>query len=952
MSNERFLELLTALVPINGLAPQHRRRIIKRAQFHEYRKGQYVFRQGDRDSFAVYLLEGQLDLYADGNLVKTVMGGTDAARYALAQLQPRQLSAQARTPATVMRVDRSLLDKLLSMGFQGTTTQELEVSELGPEESGDWMARMLQSELFKRMPAGNIQRVFTLMQPLEVAAGDVIVRQGERGDYYYVIQRGRCEVTRRAAGVKQDVRLAELHDGDSFGEEALIADATRNATVRMLTDGELMRLTKEDFIELIKKPALKSVTYKQAREMMGEGAVGLDVRFPEEHRQSGIPGTLNLPLDLLRIEATRLDHGKRYCVYCADGRRSAVGAFLLTARGFDASYIAAGVARPGPKPAPAAKEVPPVPPPSSGRQGYDRAKPQPDTTIDADIRVSSLTAELAKANMRLEEALRLKTAAEAARREVEQTLSAKLQSERAEHKAQAAEAAAALREAQRLKARARAAKMAAEAGASAKDSAEAKWTLSVKEETERRLGEQQGRQQEASAKNDEEAARIARMKAEAEEGLKAERAALEAQAAEVRRQLEDALKIRAEAEEVARSMQITTKTRLRAEQETLRAEAERVSQALEEAMRIKKDVEMAKQAAEEEAARRRQEEEENIRQRRREAERRLREERAKLEGDYARNAEALAEIQRKKEQAEARLREQRKRLEAEAAEARRQIDEARRAKVEMESTRRSVAEEERRHAEELAREQKRREEVQRRLAEEKGRLEEAFARNAEELEHARRERAAAEAARRAAAEEAQRIIAEYKAAYEQMRQQKEAELRAHRQHLQSEGRRIQDSLAEAQRAGREAQAARLVAEREVARLRAEFSAVKAESAAKQRLKVELQALEAGMSQADERVAAAEHAQAAALAAQEANETAFARQRQAEADLRSLLEEEVQQWRQEQALLEKALESAGVLDEQRAHMQRIKQRAEEAKRASQQAETELLKDVATQLRREP
>jgi CRP-like cAMP-binding protein len=949
MSNERFLELLTALVPINGLAPQHRRKIMKRAQFREYRQGRYVFRQGDRDSYAVYLLEGQLDLYADGNLVKTVMGGTDAARYALAQLQPRQLSAHARTPVTVMRVDRSLLDRLLSMGFQGTTTQELEVTELGPGEAGGWMGRMLHSELFKHMPAGNIQRIFTLMESFEAAAGDVIVRQDEPGDYYYVIQRGHCEVARRAAGVKHDVRLAELHEGDSFGEEALIADATRNATVRMLTDGELMRLTKEDFIELIKKPALKSVTYKQAREMISAGAVGLDVRFPEERGKSGIPGALNVPLNLLRMEAARLDSGKRYCIYCDDGRRSAVGAFLLTARGFDASYIVGGLAKPVPKPAPAAKEAPPEAPPTRGRQDYRSARHQPDTTIDADIRASSLKAELAKANMRLEEALRLKAAAESARHEVEQTLSTKLHAERAELNARAAEADAALREAQRLKAEAKAAKMATEASAFAKDQAEAKRTLRLREETERRLREQQGRQQDASARSDEEVARIARIKAEAEEGLKAERAALEAQAADVRRQLEDALKIRAEAEEVARSMQITSKTRLRAEQETLRAEAERVSQALEEAMRIKKDVEMAKRAAEEEASRRRQEEEENIRQLRREAERRLREEQAKLEGEYARNAEALAEIQRKKEQAEARLREQRKRLEAEAAEARRQMDEARRARMEMESTRRSVAEEERLHADELAREQKRREEVQHRLAEEKRRLEEAFARNAAELEQARGERAAAEAARRAAAEEAERIIAEYKVAYEQMRQQKEAELQAHRQRLQSEGQRIRDHLAEAQDARREAQAARLEAEREVARLRAELGVAKAESAAKQRLKAELQALEAGMSQADERVVAAEHAQAEALAAQEANETAFARQRQAEAHMRGQLEEEVQQWRQEQALLEKALESTGVLDEQRAYMERIKRRAEEAKRTSQQAETELLKDVATQLR---
>jgi CRP-like cAMP-binding protein len=50
----------------------------------------------------------------------------------------------------------------------------------------------------------------------------------------------------------QGIPLAELGLGNTFGEEALISEDKRNATVRMLTDGALMRLKKADFLELMK----------------------------------------------------------------------------------------------------------------------------------------------------------------------------------------------------------------------------------------------------------------------------------------------------------------------------------------------------------------------------------------------------------------------------------------------------------------------------------------------------------------------------------------------------------------------------------------------------------------------------------------------------------------------------------------------------------------------------
>ena len=58
--------------------------------------------------------------------------------------------------------------------------------------------------------------------------GDVVIKQGDEGDYFYVIVKGRCVVTRETPLNKEGIKLAELGIGDTFGEEALISE--RSAT--------------------------------------------------------------------------------------------------------------------------------------------------------------------------------------------------------------------------------------------------------------------------------------------------------------------------------------------------------------------------------------------------------------------------------------------------------------------------------------------------------------------------------------------------------------------------------------------------------------------------------------------------------------------------------------------------------------------------------------------------
>jgi CRP-like cAMP-binding protein/rhodanese-related sulfurtransferase len=334
-------EILRDLIPLNALSDERFQEIANSLSIMDVNAGNYLFGEGDTDNRSIYLLDGVVN-YIDrsGKVTGVVSAGTDPARYPLANRQPRIITARAATKSVIAAIDSTLLDVMLTLD-QSTETGAVKFSGERTEE--DWMSRMLQSEAFSRLPPAEIQRLIQTLEPVTYEAGDKVIRQGDEGDYFYIIREGRCSVSRLASGRGWDVPLAELKAGDSFGEDALVSDARRNATVTMITDGWLMRLSKHYFLDILKKQLVRYVDYETALAGVGDGAGWLDVRLPEEHGNNALANSLNIPLATIRNNYSKLDKERRYIVYCDTGRRSAAAAFLLSQRGFDVSVLEGGL---------------------------------------------------------------------------------------------------------------------------------------------------------------------------------------------------------------------------------------------------------------------------------------------------------------------------------------------------------------------------------------------------------------------------------------------------------------------------------------------------------------------------------------------------------------------------------------------------------------------------------
>lgn len=327
------------------LTDKEKQLFIDEAELISVSMSQHIFEQGETDEYIYFLVEGKVEMQAMDESSYVIYGATEMANFPLANDQPRKYSAKAISHIKVIQVHKKILELISGLIQQekAGTSDILDVEELDQEDSLDWMTRILQSNLLSKIPSSNIQQAFSLFKPVNVREGDVIITQGEVGDYFYIIKQGKCRVTRKPSDNASGIKIAELSEGESFGEEALIGNIGRNATVCMMSDGILMRLMKEDFIKLVSDPTLETHSIESAQKLIDEGYLWLDIRYPKEHKSYALEGSINLPINTLRLGVENLDQDRKYIVYCDNGTRSSIAVFLLNKFNIDSSYLDGGL---------------------------------------------------------------------------------------------------------------------------------------------------------------------------------------------------------------------------------------------------------------------------------------------------------------------------------------------------------------------------------------------------------------------------------------------------------------------------------------------------------------------------------------------------------------------------------------------------------------------------------
>ncbi len=888
-------KLLRSLSPLCDLSPDMLAELSGKSRVTQVVTGATIFKQGERDHRTLYLVAGKLELTDASGKTTKLAANSKQARQPLDPASPHTVTAVAKTPVSLLNIDTDLLEMLLNWGGK---QQSYEVSSLAVEEDDtDWMSRFLQSKVFLKLRAENIQTMIMRMEEIKVRADEIVINQDDDDDNYYIIAKGKAKVARRVAPGAPLMKLAILTPGTGFGEEALISNGKRNASVTMMEDGTLMRLSKEDFISLLVTPILQYVSFDEAKAMAGPDVQWLDVRKLAEYSRGSLPDARNIQLAEMRLQLRKLNKLHKYIVFSDGGSRAAAAVFLLNQYGLDAFVLRDGLNAVSASALEKNASKPPAAATQTSAQTSTQAKSQDVPTLKPEDNVVNLHGEAATG---AESDGRVEALMSKAKQRVQQEM----------QRTQAADNARkqALSEVARLKEEAALARKKAENEARrAADLA--------RSEAERAAA--QKRADDLAAEQAEREAAVQRAEAET---VRAEQAMLAQKKAEneIERLKQDAAKAR-------REMEVQT----RQSADTAKKEAEG------EIIRLKAEAEMARQRVEEQA--------------------RLAADAARSETERKMAQQRAAEVSRHQQEAESALQKAEiEAMRAQQSEAARQQaeDEAERMRTRAEETQREM-EEQARLAADQARSEAERDAARQRaedLAEQQEELEDAVSKA--ESEAARAQAAESEVERLTKLADEARLQAEAQArmAADQARSETEREMAAQRAQemgrLQAEreemARRAEDEAcrtraAEEARLQAEAEIQRLKVDAEVARMQleeqaqrvadaarsdAERESMRAKAAEEARLQAvhELERLEAETEQT--RLAAEAQARLAVDAARSEAERAAA----------SLRAEELAQ---QQAQLE---EIARRAEEEAA-------RAEEADAARQRAENEIIRRQA-------
>ena len=238
-AEHRHREALAALraVPVWSELPAGRLLEVARAMRAEnVPRGAEVVRQGEPGDRFYLISRGAFEVLVDDEARARLGRGDFFGEHALLDQAPRSATVVAAETGRVFVLDRAEFERLLASDMAALS--RIEAALAYREE----VARM---PLFRDLSPGELDVLLSRLVSLSAGPGEVVIRQGEVGDRFYIVRTGELEVERDGSV------LAHLGPGEAFGEIALLLDVSRTATVTAVEPTTLLALEAADFRDIL-----------------------------------------------------------------------------------------------------------------------------------------------------------------------------------------------------------------------------------------------------------------------------------------------------------------------------------------------------------------------------------------------------------------------------------------------------------------------------------------------------------------------------------------------------------------------------------------------------------------------------------------------------------------------------------------------------------------------------
>lgn len=253
----------------SDLGPEEFREVLARLVPRSVAMGGVLFREGDPGD-SIYVVASGAVRVSRGDLALAELGeGEFFGEGAFFSREPRNADVAAVVPTELLEIRRGDLEELMAR-YPG----------VGEALARFYRGRVLDGVLaasphFGLLPGEERRRVADLFRILEVARGEILVREGEPDRALFLVKHGRFAVTVSGPGGGEPVLLAELGPGQLFGEVALVSRTPRTASVTAVTDGEVLRAEGEDLDPVLEGNPRLARALEETRDQRAADAVAV-----------------------------------------------------------------------------------------------------------------------------------------------------------------------------------------------------------------------------------------------------------------------------------------------------------------------------------------------------------------------------------------------------------------------------------------------------------------------------------------------------------------------------------------------------------------------------------------------------------------------------------------------------------------------------------------------------
>lgn len=183
----------------------------------DFKKGEYIIREGEPGQHLYVIEEGRCEVSKDGKVLGEMGPCKAFGELAILYNCTRTATVRANTTSKLWAIDRQ--------GFQTI------MMKTGMQRQQEYTDFLRSVPVLKEIPDDAIAKIADVLEEAYYEEGEYIIRQGARGDTFFILKKGTVDITQRASVHSDPQFVRSLGKGAYFGEKALLGEDLRTANV-------------------------------------------------------------------------------------------------------------------------------------------------------------------------------------------------------------------------------------------------------------------------------------------------------------------------------------------------------------------------------------------------------------------------------------------------------------------------------------------------------------------------------------------------------------------------------------------------------------------------------------------------------------------------------------------------------------------------------------------------